>query len=76
MAMGAPDGDVKPARGSWVSRSGAVRQGLSRGERSSAEGGDGKALPVSDLGAAFLYDPCRESAHFPSLADCFPVRPR
>ena len=39
--MGAPDGDVKPARGSWVSRSGAVRQGLSRGERSSAEGGDG-----------------------------------
>ena len=74
--MGAPDGDVKPARGSWVSRSGAVRQGLSRGERSSAEGGDGKALPVSDLGAAFLYGPCRESAHFPSLADCCPVRPR
>ena len=41
-----------------------------------AAGGDGSELPTSDLGAAFLYDPCRESAHFPSLADCFPVRPR
>lgn len=63
--MGAPDGDVKSVRGSWVSRSGVVRQGLSRGEQSCARGGDGKALPVSDLGAVFLYDPCRESAHFP-----------
>ncbi len=74
--MGAPDGDVKPARGSGVSRSGAVRQGLSRGEHSRAACGDGSELPTSDLSAAFLYDPCRESAHFPSLADCFPVRPR
>ncbi len=63
--MGAPDGDVKPVRGSWVSRSGVVRQGLSRGDRSSATGGDGKALPASHLAAVFLYDPCRESAHFP-----------
>lgn len=44
--MGAPDDDVKPARASGVSRPGAVRQGLSRGEHCSAAGGDGKELPA------------------------------
>ena len=72
--MGAPDDDVKPARASGVSGPGGVRQGLSRGKRNSAAGGDGKAPPVSDLSAVFLYAPCRESAHFPPLAGCFPCQ--
>ena len=63
--MGAPDDDVKPARASGVSRSGAVRQGLSRGEHCSAAGYDGNEPLASDLSAVFLYAPCRESAHFP-----------
>ncbi len=73
--MGAPDDDVKPARASGVSGPGGVRQGLSRGKRNSAAGGDGKAPPVSDLSAVFLYAPCRESAHFPRWRAVFPVMP-
>ncbi len=72
--MGAPDDDVKPARASGVSRSGAVRQGLSRGEHCSAAGCDGNEPLASDLSAVFLYAPCRESAHFPPLAGCFPCQ--